>query len=96
MPRLICRNLRTLANTQCIQTTHYAQYAKHQYEAIEENYNENLKDHRFEPNRTHFLRSEFKEEPKLLLVVAKSRIARAAAIPFRDATPVYLVPGGRG
>src|ERR1700730_10501034 len=44
------RNLRTLANTQCIQTTHYARNAKHQYEAIKENYNEYVKDHSFRPS----------------------------------------------
>src|SRR3984893_14558100 len=47
---MVGRNLRTLANTQCIQTTHYARNAKHQYEAIKENNNEYVKDHSFRPS----------------------------------------------
>ena len=90
---MIGTNFRRLANTQCIQTTHYGQDAKHQYEAIKENYNEYKKDHSFKPTCTYFLRYEFKEESKLLKAAA-SRIARAAAVPFRRASPVYLVSGG--
>jgi hypothetical protein len=55
---VIGRNLRTLTNTQCIQTTHYVQDGKHQYEAIEENNNEYAKDHSFKPTCIHFLRNE--------------------------------------
>jgi hypothetical protein len=91
---MIGRNLRTLTNTQCIQTTHYIQDAKHQYEAIKENYNEYVKDHRFKPTCTHSLRCEFIEESKLLLVTAASQITRAVAIPFRKASPVYLISVG--
>jgi hypothetical protein len=54
-PHVIGRNLWTLAKTQCIQTTHYAQDAKHQYEAIKENNNEYAKDHRFMPACTPVL-----------------------------------------
>jgi hypothetical protein len=57
---MIGRILRGLANIQCIQTTHYAQDAKHQYEAIKEAYNEYVKDHRFKPTCTHFQLYEFK------------------------------------
>ena len=48
--QMIGRALRTLANTECIQTPHHAQDAKHQNEAIKENFNKRVQDHSFKPS----------------------------------------------
>jgi hypothetical protein len=56
--RMIGGYLRALANTECIQGAHCAQDDEHQNEAINENHNENAKDHGFKPTCTHTAASQ--------------------------------------